>query len=162
MSRTLIVNYMHNFYSLAYPNRDPTEIETCHISLTTEGYTIILWIHWRESNAEDREVYWRMEELDTARMNKLDDQVHLRNMLHNYLDYALGERLSSIKEALPAFWPNRPEKRVNSTRSRSSATGSELRLDMLLTPSTSAAGSAYGDLQPRKKTKRSFTDMSSQ
>lgn len=149
---------MHNFYSLAYPNRDPTEVETCHISLTTEGYTIILWIHWRELNPEDGEVHWRMEELDTARMNKVDDLAHMRNMLHNYLDYALGERLSSIKKALPAFWENRPERKAKSTRSRSSLTGSELRWDMPLTPSLSAAESARGDPQPRKKTKRSLTD----
>lgn len=144
----------------------PAKRQACAIEAVTppagrscEGYTIIFWIHWREINPEDGEVYWRMEELDTARMSKLDDLVHMRNMLHNYLDYALGERLSSIKKALPAFWPNRPEKRVNSTRSQSSATGSELRLDMLLTPSTSAGESACGDLQPRKKTKRSLTDM---
>ena len=104
-------------------------------------------------NPEDGEIYWRMEEVDTARMSKLDDLVHMRNMLHNYLDYALGERLRSIKEALPAFWPDRPEKKVNNTKSQSSTTRSDLRLDMPLTPSNTV------NLQPRKKI-RNITDNS--
>ncbi|KAJ4365385.1 hypothetical protein N0V95_000532 [Ascochyta clinopodiicola] len=156
----IIVNYMHQFYTLAYPGRDPTAMETCHMSLTTEGYTIVLWIHWRETNTEDDEVYWRMEELDTARMNKLDDLRHMRNMLHNYLDNAMEERLSSIKEALPAFWSHRPKKRVNSTRSQSSAAETDLQLDIPLTPSTSATMSADGDLDPRKR-RRTWSHESS-
>lgn len=152
----LIVNYMHHFYSLAYPNRAPTQLETCHFSLTTESYTIILWIHWREVNPEDGEVYFRMEEVEMARMGKLDDLLDVRRMLHNYLDFALGERLRSIKEALPAFWPNRPEKDVKKTKSQSSTTvsRSELRLDMPM------GESANGDAVPPKKTKRKLIDVS--
>jgi hypothetical protein len=41
----LIVNYMHRFYSLAYPNCPPTPLETAHFLVTTEGYTIIIWMH---------------------------------------------------------------------------------------------------------------------
>ena len=111
----LIVNYMHQFYSLAYPNRPPTQLQTCHFSTTTEIYTYMLWIHWREVDPDDGEVYFRMEEVETARMNKLDDVREVRKILHNYLDFSLGERLRSIKEALHAFWPNRPEKKVKKT-----------------------------------------------
>lgn len=152
----LIVNYMHHFYSLAYPNRAPTQLETCHFSLTTEGYTIILWIHWREVDPKDGEVYFRMEEVDMARMGKLDDLLHMRKMLHNYIDFALGQRLRSIKEALPAFWPNRPEKKVRKTKSQTSTTvsASELRLDIPITPSSGVGQSASGDVVARKKRKR--------
>jgi hypothetical protein len=38
----LIVNYMHHFYSLAYPYRHPTPLETCHFSITVDGYTVML------------------------------------------------------------------------------------------------------------------------
>lgn len=75
----------------------------------------MLWIHWREVDPDDGEVYFRMEEVETARMNKLDDVREVRKILHNYLDFSLGERLRSIKEALHAFWPNRPEKKVKKT-----------------------------------------------
>ncbi|KAJ4286548.1 hypothetical protein N0V90_013248 [Kalmusia sp. IMI 367209] len=104
----LIVNYMHNLYSTAYPDRAPTQLETCHFSLTIDGCTIILWIHWRE--IKDGEVYFRMEVVDMARMRKLDDLLEVRKILHNYVDYALGERLRSIKGALPAFYLNRPRR----------------------------------------------------
>ncbi|KAF2811521.1 uncharacterized protein BDZ99DRAFT_385092 [Mytilinidion resinicola] len=158
----LIVNYMHDFYSLAYPNRTPTHLETCHFSLTTEGYTIILWIHWREVDLENGEVYFRMEEVEMARMGKLDDLLDVWRTLHNYLDFALGERLRSIKEALSAFWSNRSEKKVKRTKSRSSMTvsGLELRLDMPMTPSSNMGESANGDAVPPKKIKRKLIDVS--
>ncbi|RMZ72886.1 hypothetical protein GMOD_00010470 [Pyrenophora seminiperda CCB06] len=157
----LIVTYMHQFYTLAYPNRNPTQLETCHFSLTTEGYTIILWIHWREVDPEDGEVYFRMEEVETARMGKLNDLLDMRRMLHNYLDFAFGERLRSIKEALPAFWPNRPKRRVKMTKSRSSTTtlGSELRFDLPITPSSSVGESVNRDAVPSKKMKRKLADV---
>jgi hypothetical protein len=93
----LIVNYMHQFYSLAYPNRPPTQLQTCHFSTTTEIYTYMLWIHWREVDPDDGEVYFRMEEVETARMNKLEDVREVRKILHNYLDFSLGERYYSSR-----------------------------------------------------------------
>ncbi|KAF1937774.1 hypothetical protein EJ02DRAFT_47020 [Clathrospora elynae] len=158
----LIVNYLHQFYSLAYPNRPPTQLQTCHFSITTEIYTCMLWIHWREVDPDDGEVYFRMEEIETARMNKLDDVREVRKILHNYLDFSLGERLRSIKEALYAFWPNRPEKKVKKTQSQSSMTvsGLELRLEKPMTPSSSAGESVNRNASPKKKSKRKLTDVS--
>ncbi|KAH7111135.1 hypothetical protein B0J11DRAFT_543906 [Dendryphion nanum] len=158
----LIVNYMYDFYSLAYPNRTPTQLETCHFSVTTEGYTIILWIHWREVNPEDGEIYFRMEEVEMARMGKLDDLLDMRRTLHNYVDFALGERLWSIKQALPAFWPNRPKKKVRRTNSQSSTTvsGSELRFDMPMTPSSNVGDGTNEHSVPAKKMKRKLIDVS--
>ncbi|KAF1940394.1 hypothetical protein EJ02DRAFT_423949 [Clathrospora elynae] len=103
-----------------------------------------------------------MEEVETARMNKLDDVREVRKILHNYLDFSLGERLRSIKEALHAFWPNRPEKKVKKTQSQSSMTvsGLELRLEKPMTPSSSAGESVNRNASPKKKSKRKLTDVS--
>ncbi|KAF1935491.1 hypothetical protein EJ02DRAFT_428390 [Clathrospora elynae] len=122
----------------------------------------MLWIHWREVDPDDGKVYFRMEEVETARMNKLDDVREVRKILHNYLDFSLGERLRSIKEALHAFWPNRPEKKVKKTQSQSSMTvsGLELRLEKPMTPSSSAGESVNRNASPKKKSKRKLTDVS--
>lgn len=116
----LIVNYMHRFYSLAYPNRPPTPLETVHFSVTTEGYTIIIWIHWREVHPQNNEVYFRMEPVEKVFMSAVGDLRKMRQFLHNYVDYAMGERLNSIKQALPAFWPNRPKREAATSISQSS------------------------------------------
>lgn len=68
----------------------PTQLETRHFSITTEGYTIIFWIRWREV-AEDDEVNTRQEQVEMARMTKLDDLPDLRVMLHNQGDFTLGK-----------------------------------------------------------------------
>jgi hypothetical protein len=153
---------MHQFYLLAYPDRNPTQLETCHFSITTEIYTIILWIHWREVDPQDGEVYYRMEEVETARMGKLNDLLDMRRMLHNYLDFTFGERLRSIKYALPAFWPNRPERRAKKAKSQSSTTvsGSQIRFNLPITPSSSVGESVNRDAVPPKKIKRKLTDVS--
>jgi hypothetical protein len=80
---SLSVNYMHEFYAYAYPQDPPTQLETCHFPLTIEDYTVILWIHWREVSAEDGELYFRMEQAETAPMIKLEDLRQLRTILHN-------------------------------------------------------------------------------
>jgi hypothetical protein len=151
----LIVNYMHKFYAYAYPqDPPPTQLETCHFSLTTEGYTIILWIHWREVSLEDGEVYFRMEPVEAARMIKLEDLKQLRTVLHNYIDFAIGERLRSIKAALPAFWANRPAKKAKSAKSQTSttATPSEWGFHMPPTPSMSSGeGADRDEVAPKKK-----------
>ncbi|KAF3032096.1 hypothetical protein E8E12_000463 [Didymella heteroderae] len=64
----LIVNYMHHFYSHAYPDRDPSQLETCHVSLTTEMITSYLWLHWREVDPTIQE----------ETVAKLDDYVKLK------------------------------------------------------------------------------------
>jgi hypothetical protein len=148
------VNYMHKFYAYAYPQDPPTQLETCHFSLTIEGYTVILWIHWREVSAEDGELYFRMEQVERARMIKLEDLRQLRTILHNYVDFAMGERLRSIKAALPAFWANRPAKKAKSTKSQTSttATRSDWGFHMPPKPSMSSGeGTNWDDVAPKKK-----------
>lgn len=151
----LLVNYMHHFYSHAYPDRDPSQLETCHVSLTTEMITSYLWLHWREVDSVDGEVYYRMEAIDSAHLHKLRDVAVTRNILHNYIDYAMGERLKSIKAALSPFWQNRPARPFRRKQSQSSTTTSSLNLqfDMPITPSSSSRSAS-----PTKKLKRALND----
>jgi hypothetical protein len=149
----LIVNYMHHFYSHAYPDRDPSQLETCHVSLTTEMITSYVWLHWREVDLVDGEVYYRMEPIDLAHLHKLRDVAETRKILHNYIDYAMGERLTSIKAALSPFWQNRPARPARRRQSQSSTTTSSLNLqfDMPITPLSRSAS-------PTKKQKRAWND----
>ncbi|KAL6711787.1 hypothetical protein ACN47E_002830 [Coniothyrium glycines] len=102
----LIVNYMHQFYSTAYPNRNPSQLYTCHVSLTTDMLTTSLWLHWREVDSVDKQVYYRMERIHSAHLHEVEELAVTRNMLHNYINYALKQRLASIKAALVPFWDN--------------------------------------------------------
>jgi hypothetical protein len=80
----------------------------------------------------------------------------MRKMLHNYLDFAFGELLGSINKAFPAFWLNRPKRRVKMTKSQSSTTtsGSELRFDLPITPSSSVGGDVDRNAVSTKRMKR--------
>jgi hypothetical protein len=97
-----------------------------------------------------------MEPVEMARMINLNDLLELRKILHNYVDFALGERLSSIKDALPPFWLNRPEKKAKKPRSQTSATS--LRLDVLMTPSRSVGQSANSEGVAGKRQKRNLEE----
>jgi hypothetical protein len=151
----LVVNYMHHFYSHAYPDRDPSQLETCHVSLTTEMITSYLWLHWREVDPVDGEVYYRMEPIDSAHLHKLRDVAETRKILHNYIDYAMGERLTSVKTALSLFWQNRPVRLARRRQSQSSTTtsSSNLQFDMPMTPLSSSRSAS-----PTKKLKRALND----
>jgi len=73
--------------------------------------------------------------------------------LYNYLDFAFGERPRSTKEALSAFWPNRPKKRVDMAKAQSSTITSEpeLRFDLPITPLDCGGKSVNRDTEPAKK-----------
>jgi hypothetical protein len=100
---TLIINYMHQFYPYGYPDCDSSQLETCHVSLTTETISFYRLRQWREVDSVDGEVYYRMEPIDSAHLHKFKDVAETRKILHNYMDYAMGEHLKSIKAALPSF-----------------------------------------------------------
>ncbi|KAF2023766.1 hypothetical protein EK21DRAFT_118456 [Setomelanomma holmii] len=148
-----LVNYMHRFYLYAYPDRDPSQLETCHVSLTTEMISSYLRLRWREVDSVDDEVYYRMEPIESAHLHKLRDVAATRKVLHNYIDYTIGERLKSIKAALCPFWQNRPARRARRRQSQSSTTASSLNLqfDMPMTPSTSSRGEENASATKRLK-----------
>jgi hypothetical protein len=94
-------------------------------------------------------------------MQVLSDLSEMRKILHNYIDYAMGERLSSIKKALPSFWSSRPKGKTSTkSKPRTTATTSVsevppgLELNTPLVPLSSAAGRPGGDVGPLKKIKR--------
>jgi hypothetical protein len=99
-----------------------------------------------------------MELIESAHLHKLKDVAETREILHNYIDYAMGERLKTIKGALHPFWQNRPARRVRSRQSQSLGTTSSLNLqfDMPMTPSSSSRGGEHAS--PTKKLKRTLTD----
>jgi hypothetical protein len=96
-----------------------------------------------------------MEPIDSAHLHKLRDVAETRKILHNYIDYAMGERLKSIKAALSPFWQNRPARPVKRRQSQSSMTTSSLNLqfDMPITPLNSSRSAS-----PTKKLKRALND----
>lgn len=155
----LIVLYMHQLCSHAYPDRGPSQLETCHATLTTEMISSYLWLHWREVDPVDGEVYYRMEPIESAYLHKLSDVAETRKIMHNYIDYAMGERLESIKAALCPFWRNRPTKRARRRQSQSSTTAPSLNLqfDIPVTPSSSSREGKK--VSPTKKLKRTLTDI---
>jgi hypothetical protein len=89
----LIVNYMHQFYSHAYPDLGPTLLEMCRVSLIAETISSYFWLHWRKVDPVDGKVYYRMEPIESAHLHKLSDVAETRKILHNYIDYGMGERL---------------------------------------------------------------------
>ncbi|KAF2023598.1 hypothetical protein EK21DRAFT_80534, partial [Setomelanomma holmii] len=153
-----IVSYMHQFYSHAYPDRDPSQLKTCHVSLTTDMISSFLWLHWHEVDPVDGEVYYRMEPIESAHLHKLSDVVETRNILHYYIDYVMRERLKSIKAALPPFWQNWSVKRARRTQSQSLITASSLNLqfNIPMTPSSSSRGEE--NASPTDKLKLILTD----
>jgi hypothetical protein len=106
----------------------------------------------------DGEVYYRMEPIESAHLRKLKDVAETRKILHNYIDYEMGERLKSINAALPSFWQNRTARRARRRQSQSSTTTSSLNLqfDMPMTPSSSSRGLEH--ISPNKKLERTSTD----
>jgi hypothetical protein len=71
--------------------------------LTTETIASYIWLHWREGNSVDGEVYYRTEPIESAHLDKLSDVTGTRKILYNNLDYSMRERLKSIKAALVRF-----------------------------------------------------------
>jgi hypothetical protein len=141
----LIVSYMHQFYSYAYSARDPWQLETCHVSLTIEMISSFLWLHWREVDPVDGEVYYRMEPIESAHLRTLRDVSKTWKILRNYIGYTLGERLKSIKAALSPFWQNRPARRTRRQSQRSTGTSSlNLQFDGTFAPNQACSNATTG------------------
>jgi hypothetical protein len=72
-------------------------------SPTTETIASYIQLHWREVNLVDGEVYYRTKPIESAHLDKLSDVTRTWKILYNYLDYAMRERLKSIKAPLARF-----------------------------------------------------------
>ena len=119
--------------------------------------TSYLWLYWRKMDLVDGETYYRMEPIESAHLHKLLDVAETRKIPHNYIDCAMGERLTLIKAALSPFWHNRPARLAGRRQSQCSTTTSSLNLqfDMPMTPSSSRG---EGGASLTKKQKQPLND----
>ncbi|RMZ67739.1 hypothetical protein GMOD_00010116 [Pyrenophora seminiperda CCB06] len=140
------------FYSHTYPDHGPSQLETCHVSLIAETISSYLWLHWCEVDPVDGEVYCRIELIESAHLHKLSGMAETRKILHNYIDYAMGERLESIKAALPG------ETGMEETVAKlDDCVEFELTIRHTMTPSSSSREGE--NASPTKKLKRTLTDI---
>jgi hypothetical protein len=97
-----IVTYLVGFYKDA-GEETLDVVKTCHFSLTCDKETVKLWVHWLEVERhqnKDVKMYY-MECIEMAHVPLANDVWKIRRDLHNLLDYALAERLTAIKNAIP-------------------------------------------------------------
>ena len=100
----VIVNHLHEFYSVSRGRAcEPGIVETCHFSLTCDLLNGNIFVHWREQDVH------RMELVYEFSLRKEAEVESARRMLWNIMDYAVEERLQSIKAAIPAFARNRQQ-----------------------------------------------------
>lgn len=121
---TAIVNYLHTFYTDA--GVTPSVVDTCHWSLTCDMHSAVLCVHWR-TEADGSAVY-HMRRVQQEFLSAIEDEENtgiacLRHRLRSVLDYALGPRLTRIRDAIPRLKEAKTRKRTTrtpSTRSKPS------------------------------------------
>lgn len=109
-----IVRYLDDFYSIAR-SRPATALECAHVSFTCDIQALNIWLHWRELDAAGGATYYMKSIFDCT----LRNEEHLREaraLLWNHIDYALGSRLRSLKEALPCFCAEFPKRKSKTTK----------------------------------------------
>jgi hypothetical protein len=140
------VNYLHKFYTLAYPDQQPIVVDIAHYSFTCDLHTAQIWVHWHDEEGHHMEMIFEFS------LREEDKIVEARGILKNILNYALGDRLKNLKNALPAFEKSRvkgkgPTVRAGMSTVAPSEAGSEFSFQLPMTPKSSA-----GD--PIKKKRR--------
>lgn len=73
----VIVNYLHKFYSLAYPDQRPLVVDIAHYSLTCDLHRAQIWVHWRDDEGR------RMEIIFEFSLRKENEIVDARGILKN-------------------------------------------------------------------------------
>ena len=134
----VIVNYLHEFYSLAYLDRHPLVVDTAHYSFTCDLHTAQIWVHWHDQEGH------HMETIIEFSLRVENEIVKARGILKNILNYALGGRLENIKNTLPAFEKSRikgkgPTIRAGMSTVAPSEAGSEFVFQLPITPQSSAS-----------------------
>lgn len=98
----VIVNHLHEFYSISRERKhEPNVVETCHFSLTCDLLNGNIFVHWREQNTHHMELVYEFS------LRKEAEVESARQILWNIADHAVGERLESLKAAIPAFARNK-------------------------------------------------------
>ncbi|KAF1948946.1 hypothetical protein CC80DRAFT_529721 [Byssothecium circinans] len=146
----VIVNYLHSFYSLAYPDHEPGPIDIVHYSLTCDLHTAQIWVHWRDEEGHHMEIIFEFS------LREVEEIVQARGILKNILNHAIGDRLAKIKSALPAFEKSRargkgPTVRAGMSTVAPSEVGSDLRFQPPMTPDESNCKARPALLRRSKK-----------
>lgn len=113
-----IVRYLDEYYKTAY-GRAASTLECAHVSFTCDIQALNIWLHWRELDSAGVETHYMKSIFDCT----LRNEKHLseaRQLLWNHIDYTLGNRLRSLRNALHPFskdFLNRLSKPAKSSRS---------------------------------------------
>jgi hypothetical protein len=153
-----VVNQLHDLHLAAYGDV-PSIAQTCHFSVQSDLQHGGLWVHWREGVDHHMELVFDFSMRDQSQLEQL------RTRLHNILEHAVGERLKTIKVALPKLADSQASNRFptyrstddKTTPSESSGTLSRPFLNDVFTfapPLTPSSGPSEPDI-PRKRTKYS-------
>jgi hypothetical protein len=100
----VVVNHLHDLYRVAYGD-SPSVVETCHFSVVCDVQYAEIWVHWREG----MEHYMEMVRHGACRSEA--EMLDIRCALRNINDYAVNERLESIRSALTPFAEAKKAKR---------------------------------------------------
>jgi len=96
-----IVNYHRQYFESAYGSTIPaTSAYTTHMSVTCDMMLLQLWLHWSEGGGNGK---YFMKELYSCSMSMEEQIAKAQAILKSHLDWALGDRLQAIKDALPLW-----------------------------------------------------------
>lgn len=130
---TVVVKYLHDYYKTAY-GRPASAVEALHLSVTCNVEMVNIWLHWREDGGSNTPTHY-IRSIHACTTWDAGPLLMSRAIPKNWLAYALGVRLSSIKDALPSFYDEYQSKAVKpapkpsrpaSTQSTSSIQPNEL------------------------------------
>ena len=112
------MNYLHDFYTRA--GLQPSVVDTCHWSVTSDMTTAMLWVHWRTCSNKTKTVKHHMKLVDQQFLRAANDKnnkamVHFRRKLRNILKWAVGPRLVKIRNAIPDVEKNEAKHMRRST-----------------------------------------------
>jgi hypothetical protein len=96
----VIVQYQHEFYSIAHGS-SLSPVDTCHFSFVSDVNYGEIWVHWREG------MNFHMEQIFSFSLRYEAEVQTARGYLRNICQYAVTERLESIRKSLPLFAQNR-------------------------------------------------------
>jgi hypothetical protein len=148
-----IINYLEQFYTIAY-GRPPTVLECAHLSVTCDIQVVDVWIHWRELH-EDRVPTYYMQNIHSCTLRDEQGLLDTRRILWNHVDYALGDRLASLKEVLPLFQHN-----YTKIKGRGKSSASVLSNEMKAFPPTPVSNQPDADPVKRDNKRRRLNSQS--
>jgi hypothetical protein len=149
-----IVRYLDKFYNIAH-GRPATALECANVSFTCDIQMLNIWLHWRELDADCAATYYVKSIFDCTLRNE-KHILEAWELLWNHIDYALGSRLRSRKDALPSFCTEFSKRKVKTTKavssSRASVQSDSIALASISLPPTPS--SDHNELEPFKRSNK--------